>query len=123
MRPPRPSPRWPEPETTARTYASHRGERMSAQLQRQRPLAGTRMTGAEMIIQVLADEESGAFAREWIAENEAGRPNFSRMRAEEASQTIETVGKRLRDMMSFLPKPGHAAAPPVAEMARTGDNR
>jgi len=29
---------------------------MSAQLQRQRPLAGTRMTGAEMIIQVLADE-------------------------------------------------------------------
>src|SRR5438034_9885735 len=56
MRPPRPSPRWPEPETTARTYASHRGGRMSAQLQRQRPLAGTRMSGAEMIIQVLADE-------------------------------------------------------------------
>jgi len=76
----------------------------------------------ETMQKILTDIQSGAFAREWIAENEAGRPNFSRMRAEEASQMIETVGKRLRDMMSFLPKPGHAAAPPVAEMARTGDS-
>src|SRR5438046_8090884 len=42
----------------------------------------------ETMQKILADIQSGAFAREWIAENEAGRPNFSRMRAEEASQTI-----------------------------------
>jgi ketol-acid reductoisomerase len=70
---------------------------------------------------ILADIQSGAFAREWIAENEAGRTNFNRMRATEAALPVEVVGKRLRDMMSFLQKPSHAA--PAPEMARTGDSR
>src|SRR5881296_1243167 len=63
----------------------------------------------ETMKQILADIQSGAFTKEWIAENEAGRPNFNRMRAAEASHSIEVVGKRLRDMMSFLPKPSHSA--------------
>ena len=56
---------------------------------------------------ILRDIQRGRFAREWIAENEAGRTNFSRMRQEAASQPIEEVGKKLRAMMSFLPKPAN----------------
>ncbi len=72
---------------------------------------------------ILADIQSGAFAKEWIAENEAGRVNFNRMRAEEANHTIEIVGNRLRNMMSFLPKPSHSARAQGAPeaMAKTGE--
>ena len=56
---------------------------------------------------ILRDIQRGRFAREWIAENEAGRPNFGKMREEAANQPIETVGKQLRAMMSFLPKPAN----------------
>jgi ketol-acid reductoisomerase len=76
----------------------------------------------ETMKQILKEIQDGSFAREWIGENEAGRPRFNQMRKDEASQTIETVGKRLRDMMSFLPKPSNAAPQP-AEMARTSDSR
>jgi ketol-acid reductoisomerase len=55
--------------------------------------------------QILTEVQNGTFAKQWIAENEAGRPNFKRMREEEAKHPIEAVGKQLRDMMSFLQKP------------------
>ncbi len=51
---------------------------------------------------VLAAVQDGSFAREWIAENDEGRPRFNRMRQENAEHQIEEVGKELRDMMSFL---------------------
>ena len=38
----------------------------------------------------------------WIAENEAGRPQFNATRAAERSQKLEEVGSRLRAMMPFL---------------------
>ena len=44
----------------------------------------------------------GSFAREWIAENEAGRPTFSKHRAAEREHAIERVGARLRRMMPFV---------------------
>jgi ketol-acid reductoisomerase len=59
------------------------------------------------MVKILNEIQKGRFAREWIAENEAGRPNFNRMRAEAADQPIEVVGKQLRGMMSFLPKPAN----------------
>jgi len=63
---------------------------------------------------ILADIQSGAFAREWIAENEAGRPNFNRMRAQDVDHPIERVGRELRGMMPFVnPKeviPGQGGA-------------
>ena len=79
----------------------------------------------ETMKKILADIQSGSFAKEWIAENEAGRPNFNRMRSEEANQTVEIVGKRLRDMMSFLPKPSHSTqSQGTAEVvAKTGDRK
>src|ERR671930_472998 len=51
---------------------------------------------------VLAEIQSGAFAREWIAENRAGQENFKRMREEQASHQIEREGKELRSMMDWI---------------------
>ncbi len=51
---------------------------------------------------VLAAVQDGTFAREWIAENDEGRPRFNRLRRENAEHPIERVGKELRGMMSFL---------------------
>ena len=51
---------------------------------------------------VLAAVQDGSFAREWIAENDEGRPRFNRLRRENAEHPIEKVGEELRGMMSFL---------------------
>ena len=60
---------------------------------------------------ILAEVQNGTFAKQWIAENEAGRPNFKKMREDEAKHPIEAVGKSLREMMSFLQKPKQKSAP------------
>jgi len=54
---------------------------------------------------ILADIQSGDFAREWVAEDDAGRPNFERLRREAARGRIERVGRPLRRMMSWLDAP------------------
>jgi ketol-acid reductoisomerase len=51
---------------------------------------------------VLGEIQSGAFAREWIAENRAGQENFQRMRSEQADHQIEREGKQLRSMMDWI---------------------
>jgi ketol-acid reductoisomerase len=56
----------------------------------------------EAMAQLLADIQSGEFAREWVAEDDAGRPNFAKLRDEARSHRIEQVGKPLRNMMSWL---------------------
>jgi ketol-acid reductoisomerase len=53
---------------------------------------------------LLDDIQSGVFARNWILENQAGRPSFYAMRRREAAHQIETVGKELRSKMSWLQK-------------------
>ena len=65
----------------------------------------------ETMQQILAEVQNGTFAKQWIAENEAGRPNFKKMREDEANHPIEAVGKSLREMMSFLQKPKQKSAP------------
>ncbi len=52
--------------------------------------------------QILKEIQSGEFARQWIEENEKGRPNFGGMREKDKNHPIEEVGGRLRKMMSFL---------------------
>ncbi len=52
--------------------------------------------------EALADIRSGEYARRWIAENEAGQPNFRRRREQERNHPIEEVGRRLRGLMSFI---------------------
>jgi ketol-acid reductoisomerase len=51
---------------------------------------------------ILAEIQSGDFAREWIAENRAGQENFKRMRAEQADTQIEHVGDELRSHMGWI---------------------
>ncbi len=60
---------------------------------------------------ILADIQSGAFAREWIKENQEGGRNFASLRESEKRHPIEIVGEQLRGMMSWLPgRAGKAAA-------------
>ena len=61
----------------------------------------TNDTRAEMR-KILEEIQSGTFADEWIAENENGRPNFTRLREESMSHPIERVGKQLRGMMPWI---------------------
>jgi len=51
---------------------------------------------------VLQDIQSGRFADQWIAENEAGRRHFESMRKAARTHQIEEVGEQLRGMMPFL---------------------
>ncbi len=69
---------------------------------------GPRVIGAparEAMAKLLADIQSGEFAREWIAEDDRGRPEFERLRAAAADSQIERVGRPLRQMMSWLNAP------------------
>jgi ketol-acid reductoisomerase len=56
----------------------------------------------EAMKKVLADIQSGEFAREWIAENRAGAESFERMREEAAGHQVERVGEDLRAMMPWI---------------------
>jgi ketol-acid reductoisomerase len=53
---------------------------------------------------ILAEVQSGAFAREWIEENKSGRKKFLAMREAQQKQKVEEVGGRLREMMAFHKK-------------------
>ncbi|MBM3219504.1 MAG: ketol-acid reductoisomerase [Candidatus Rokubacteria bacterium] len=54
---------------------------------------------------ILAEIQSGQFAREWVLENQANRAGFLAMRRKDADHQIEEVGKRLRAMMSWIQPP------------------
>ncbi len=51
---------------------------------------------------ILGEIQSGAFAKEWILENQAGRPVFNARYRQEADHPIEEVGRQLRAMMPWL---------------------
>ena len=68
--------------------------------------------------QMLAEIQDGTYAKAWIAENEAGRPNFSKLREADRNHPIEQVGVRLRALMPFL-KPVTSDAP-AAEAVGSG---
>ncbi|MFH1560818.1 MAG: ketol-acid reductoisomerase [Chloroflexota bacterium] len=51
---------------------------------------------------ILEEIQDGSFAREWIAENDEGRPRFNVLRQQDADHPIEQVGRTLREMMGFL---------------------
>ncbi|MGD8915318.1 MAG: ketol-acid reductoisomerase [Syntrophobacterales bacterium] len=58
----------------------------------------------ETMREILAEVQSGEFAREWILENQAGRPVFNALRRAENEHPIEEVGAKLRAMMPWLKK-------------------
>ncbi|MEH2168564.1 MAG: ketol-acid reductoisomerase [Nostoc sp.] len=67
------------------------------------PRIVTEQTKAEMQ-KILSEIQSGQFAREFVLENQSGKPGFTAMRRKEAEHKIEEVGKDLRAMFSWLKK-------------------
>ncbi len=65
------------------------------------PRIVTDETKAEMR-RILDEIRSGEFAREWIAEDDAGRPQFRKYAEQGAGHPIEQVGARLRGLMSWI---------------------
>jgi ketol-acid reductoisomerase len=66
---------------------------------------GKRVIGAptrEAMGKILAEIQSGDFAREWIAENHAGQESFQRMREEQRDHQVEREGRELRSMMDWI---------------------
>ncbi len=56
----------------------------------------------EAMRELLGEIQNGSFAREWIAENQAGQENFRRMRDEQSRHQVEVVGKELRSQMDWI---------------------
>jgi ketol-acid reductoisomerase len=67
---------------------------------------------------VLKEVRSGRFARQWIRENEQGRPNYQKLLAEDIDRPIERVGATLRARMPWLQEK-RRATPAVAKRAAT----
>lgn len=65
------------------------------------PRIVTSDTRAEMR-KILSEIQSGEFAREWMAEYEAGSPKLKAARAAIAEHPVETTGRELREMMTFM---------------------
>jgi ketol-acid reductoisomerase len=53
---------------------------------------------------MLEEIRSGAFAQEWVAEHAAGKPRFDEFRKKGQAHPIESIGRRLRAMMPWMPK-------------------
>jgi len=73
---------------------------------------GDYMTGKRVITddtrkemkKVLGEIQSGKFAKEWLLENQVGRPQYNAIKDKEANHLIEKVGKGLREMMAWIKK-------------------
>ena len=59
---------------------------------------------------VLEEIQSGAFAKEWILENQAGRPQYNKLLDRDKNHPIEKVGEKLRQQMAWLKPDSKAAA-------------
>jgi ketol-acid reductoisomerase len=64
----------------------------------------------ENMKKILEEIQSGAFAKEWVLENQAGRPHYAKLLERNANHPIEAVGKNLRGQMSWLKAETTAAA-------------
>ncbi len=67
----------------------------------------------EAMKQILKEVQSGAFAKEWMEENQKGRPNYNRMRAECDEHPVEKIGAQLRSMMHWIQQPGQRKQQPA----------
>jgi len=59
----------------------------------------------EEMRKILAEIQDGTFAREWVGEDEADRPNFRKLQAAGEQHPIEETGKKLRGLMSWVDRP------------------
>jgi len=68
-------------------------------------VSGPRVVTAETkerMKEILADIQSGAFAKSWILENQVNRPQFNAINTQELNHPIEKVGQELRALMPFI---------------------
>jgi ketol-acid reductoisomerase len=68
---------------------------------------------------VLTDIQDGTFARNWIAEYQAGLPNYKRLKQADLDHPIEQVGAKLRARMPWL-NAGAAAQPAAEPLKKAG---
>jgi ketol-acid reductoisomerase len=54
---------------------------------------------------ILAEIQGGTFAKEWMAEDDAGRPTFAKLQQAGEQHPIEEVGRKLRGLMSWVDRP------------------
>jgi ketol-acid reductoisomerase len=73
----------------------------------------------EEMRRILDEIRNGSFAREWLDENRAGRPNFDRLRHQDREHPVEQVGKRLRAMMPWAEEGKGAAGESAAPKERS----
>jgi ketol-acid reductoisomerase len=59
----------------------------------------------EEMRKILGEIQDGTFAKEWVGEDEAGRPNFQKLVEQGEQHPIEEVGKKLRGLMSWVDRP------------------
>ena len=62
---------------------------------------GEEIIDREGMAEILEGVQTGEFAREWISENQAGRPAYRQYREAEQHHEIETVGDRLRELFAW----------------------
>ena len=62
---------------------------------------GEEVVDREGMVDILESIQTGKFAREWISENQAGRPAYRQYREAEQDHQIEEVGERLRDLFEW----------------------
>jgi ketol-acid reductoisomerase len=70
-------------------------------------VSGPRVVSAETkaeMKRILADIQSGRFARDWMLENRVNQTNFKAMRRQMAAHPIEEIGEKLRAMMPWIAK-------------------
>lgn len=70
-------------------------------------MTGTRIVNEDTrkeMKKILAEIQEGKFARKWILENQAGRPEFNAIKNKELEHKLTSTGKKLRDMMSWIEK-------------------
>jgi ketol-acid reductoisomerase len=65
----------------------------------------------ENMQEVLEEVQNGEFAREWVAENQAGRPSYTQRRHAEMNHDIEEVGERLRGLFAWAEESGDTEEP------------
>jgi ketol-acid reductoisomerase len=56
----------------------------------------------ENLWEILEEIQNGTFAKEWVLENQAGRPVYNALRRKDRTHPIEIVGNELRKMMPWL---------------------
>jgi ketol-acid reductoisomerase len=71
---------------------------------------------------ILDEIQSGRFAKEWILENRAGRPEFNALARRDSNHLIEQVGAELRGMMSWIKPTTNVSAEQVTNQVQTVGN-